>query len=267
MAHQTRRRPHALGLILMLAALLATAACGAETDTGALSGAGMAEANRLYDAGQFDEALARYEVLVESGVQDGSLYYNLANAYFKAGNLGEAVLNYRRAQRLLPRDGDVTANLKLARARAVDRLDAAGEGAVISGLRRLVGWTTLDETAILALVLWIVLGVLIVGAILWTRGRRALLAGAALAAVFLVLTLLALGLRVWDERDRPEAVVVADEVSVHSGPGTDYLTEFVLHSGAEVRLVEERADWTRIALPGDLQGWVPNASVIAVVPR
>jgi tetratricopeptide (TPR) repeat protein len=267
MEYRRRWRPHALGLILMLAALLATPTCGGETEAGTLSGAGMAEANRLYDAGQFDEALARYEVLVGSGVQDGSLYYNLANAHFKAGNLGHAVLNYRRAQRLLPRDGDVVANLKLARAQAVDRLDPAGEGVVISSLRRLVGWTTLDETAILALALWIVLGALIVGAILWTRGRRVLLAGAVIAAVLMVLILFTLGIRVWDERDRPEAVVVADEVSVNSGPGTDYLTEFVLHSGAEVRLVEERADWTRIALPGDLQGWLPNESVIAVVPR
>jgi hypothetical protein len=259
------RRPRRLCVILLLTVLIAAANCGGEPE--AFSGEGMAEANRLYDAGHFDDALVRYEALVESGVQDGSLYYNLANAQFKAGNLGRAVLNYRRAQRLLPRDGDVAANLELARARTVDRLDPTGEGVVITSLRQLVGWTTLNEAAILALVVWIVVGALTVGAILWPAGRRVLLVLTGIGAVVLVLILFSVGLRVWDERDRPEAVVVADEVTVHSGPGADYLTEFVLHAGTEVRLVEERSDWTRVALPGDLQGWVPNASVVAVVPR
>ena len=38
----------------------------------------------------------------------------MANAYFKSGKLGKAILYYERAKRLIPRDADLNANLKLA---------------------------------------------------------------------------------------------------------------------------------------------------------
>jgi tetratricopeptide (TPR) repeat protein len=221
----------------------------------------MAEANRLYEEGEFTEAAARYQALVDAGVQDGRLYYNLGDAHFKAGDLGRAILNYRRAQRLLPRDGDVAANLELARAQTLDRIEVENEGAIIKLVRRLIGWTTLDEAAIAALLLWIALCGLVTGAIIWRGRRRALLYVAGVVAILLFLGALSIGIKLLDERGRPPAVVVAPEVAVRSGPGDDYLTEFTLHAGAEVRLVERRGGWMRIALPGDLQGWAPSEAV------
>ena len=34
-----------------------------------------------------------FRALVDAGVEEGTLYYNLADAYFKAGDLGRAILN------------------------------------------------------------------------------------------------------------------------------------------------------------------------------
>lgn len=221
----------------------------------------MAEANRLYKAGQFSEAVARYQALVDAGVQDGRLYYNLGDAYFKAGDLGRAILNFRRAQRLLPRDGDVAANLKLARAQTIDRIEVEDEGALVTLVRRLVDWTTLDEAAGAVLGLWIALCAFIIGAILRQEKRRVLLYVAGGIGVLLLLGVLSIGVQLLDERGQPPAVVVAAEVEVRSGPGEDYLIEFTLHAGAEVRVVEHRGDWVRIALPGDLQGWAPDKEV------
>lgn len=240
--------------ILLLAGL---AACAPQTT----SGAQMAEANQLYEAGQFVEAAGAYQALVAAGVQDGTLYYNLGNAYFKASDLGHAILNYRRAQVLLPRDPDVAANLQLARTQTTDRLEAEDGGALVSFVRRvLVEWTTLDEVAAITLGLWVLLCVLLVVAILWPRGRQVLRYGITVVAVLLVLGMLSVGIRVSEARSSP-AVVVAQSVEAHSGPGADYLAEFTLHAGAEVRVLERRDDWVRITLPGDLQGWVPDETV------
>jgi hypothetical protein len=66
----------------------------------------------------------------------------------------------------------------------------------------------------------------------------------------------------------PPAVVVASQVDVTSGPGTgeQYLVEFNLHAGAEVRLLESRPGWRRVALPGgNFQGWVPVEAVASVI--
>jgi tetratricopeptide (TPR) repeat protein len=231
----------------------------------ALSGAPVAEANRLYEDGRFTEAAAQYQALVDGGAVDGTVYYNLGNAYFKAGDLGHAILNYRRAQRLIPRDPDVDANLQLARALTKDRLEAEGGGTPVSFVRRvLVEWVTLDEASALALGLWVVLCVLVVGAVLWRRGRTGLRHGILVVSTLLALSILSVGVQLYEERGQKPAVVVVQSVEAHSGPGTDYLTEFSLHAGAEVRVLEERGGWARIGLPGDLQGWVPNEAVRCV---
>jgi hypothetical protein len=223
----------------------------------------MADANRLYEEQRFSEAIAHYQALVDAGVKDGRLYYNLGNAYFKAGDLGHAILNYRRAQRLLPRDGDVAANLKLARAQTLDRIEAENEGALVRLVRGIIDWTALDEMATAVLLVWGILCGLIVSAIIWRR-RRALFYLVGGTAIVLLLGVLCVGIKLLDEHGRPPAVVVAAEVEVHSGPGDDYLTEFTLHAGAEIRLVERREEWARIALPGNLQGWVPDEALEAL---
>jgi uncharacterized protein YgiM (DUF1202 family) len=85
------------------------------------------------------------------------------------------------------------------------------------------------------------------------------------SVLVLVVSIVGLGSRMHVESAQPEAVVVAEEVNVTSGPGTQYVTEFTLHSGTEVQLLEIRANWARLTLVGDqLQGWVPANAVEAV---
>lgn len=256
--HKSHLTPHASRLLWMALVFVLISSC---TPT-SISGESLAQANHLYEAGEFVQAAAAYQTLVDNGVVDGVLYYNLGNAYFKSGDLGRAILNYRRAQRLLPRDADIAANLILARAQTKDQLGTEESGLVQFVTRTLVGWTTLNEAAALALGLWIVLCGLLIARMVRRRWDGVLLHIIMLiVAVALALCVLSVGLRVAEARGRPPGVIVVDAVEVHSGPGTDYLTEFSLHAGAEIRVIEARPGWVRIALPGDLQGWVSEESL------
>ena len=221
----------------------------------------MSAANQLYESGRYAEAAQAYQQLADQGHRDSSLYYNLGNSHYKHGDLGRAIFNYLRAERLAPRDTDVQANLEVARGQTVDLFDS-GEGAPLIGLvARAHTWFTLNETAIGTLGLWFILGSLLAGLLLDRRGtsRRVPISyAAAVLAVLLTAGVLSLGTRLYSESTNRTAVVVAEEVDVASGPGSQYITEFTLHSGAEARLLETRANWVRLALPGrQLQGWVP----------
>ena len=245
-------------LAIAVLALLLLGACASET----LSGAKMAEANQAYETGKFAEAIETYEELIALSAEDGALYYNLGNAYQQAGDVARAILNYRRALRLLPRDADVVTNLRIARAQAVDRLGLEDRDAFLSVISRgLVDETTLDEVAAATLGLWVLLGALIVVALQWGLAHRAMRFSIAAVTVLLVIGILTMTLRVADGRRNRPAVVVVTSVEVRSGPGEDYLVEFSLHAGAEVRVLDKRHGWARIALPGDLQGWVPGGAV------
>ena len=87
----------------------------------------------------------------------------------------------------------------------------------------------------------------------------------AIIAICLAFGVLALGGRLYIENTSPDGVIVANEVDIMSGPGAQYVVEFTLHSGAEVSVLEERANWSRITLPGgQLQGWIETSQVTPI---
>lgn len=230
----------------------------------------MEAGNRSYEAGQFPEAAAIYQSIITAGIQDSALYFNLGNAYFKEGDVGRAILNYRRAQRLDPRDAETRTNLAIARLQTLDRLDKADDNAFANLVELAEEWLTLREAAILALLLWLLVSACLIVAILVEPLRRYSLWAAGVIGFFLIIGLASMASRTYQESTAPEAVVVAEEIDVTSGPGNaeQYVVEFNLHSGAEVRITESRPDWRRVALPGnDFQGWVPASAVELVAVK
>ena len=84
-------------------------------------------------------------------MQDGRLYYNLGNACFKSGKLGEAILWYERARRLLPHDEDIEANLRFANLVKKDRDPQTedGLGALVAALVAAYFWPTFNQLSLL----------------------------------------------------------------------------------------------------------------------
>ena len=229
----------------------------------------MHTANGLYESGQLAQAAQVYEQLVDQGYVDGALFYNLGNAYYKQGDPGRAIVNYRRAQQLMPRDPDIKANLALARAQTVDQVEVAGDGGLVSQLgEAMQSRFTLDEIALAALGVWVVFVFLLIltgTAKAGSRWRKALQYSLVPVTVVLAVGFLALGSFLYVGSAESEGVIVASEVDVTSGPGAQYVTAFSLHNGAEVNLLETRGSWVRLALPGgELEGWVPGTAVEAV---
>jgi len=72
------------------------------------------EANRAYKEDRYQAAVDGYLKLIDRGFTHGHLFYNLGNACFRSGQLGRAILNYKRAQLLIPRDADLNFNLRYA---------------------------------------------------------------------------------------------------------------------------------------------------------
>ena len=230
----------------------------------------MSTANHLYDTGQFGQAAQAYQQLVDQGFADSALFYNLGNAYFKQGDHGRAILNYRRAEQLAPRDADIKANLDLARTQIVDQSQETepNEGLFSSVGRWTQQWLTVNELAIAVLVAWILFVVLMIifshlpKATVLREGVQYLVI---MTALVLIAGIAGLGSRLYLAKTQAEAVVLSQEVNVTSGPGAHYVTEFTLHNGTEVHLMESRGNWTRLALADDkLQGWVPATALETV---
>lgn len=221
----------------------------------------MGGANSSYEDGDFELAARTYQQIVDQGHREAALFFNLGNAHYKNGDIGRAVLNYLRAERLAPRDPDIRANLEIARGETVDVLDEdEGPGAAIvpTALR-----LTDDELAVVALALWVLTALSLALRMLLRTGkvRRAARYAIFIAGILMLVSAGSLGVRLFDGSD-DDAVIIADWVDVLSGPDSQYSTEFRLHAGAEARLIDQRRDWARVALGDDeFQGWVPASDV------
>ena len=74
------------------------------------------------DPGDYRESAALLESLLADGFRNGAVYYNLGNAYFRAGEYGRSIAAYRKAKPYRPRDPYLEANLRQALSVAPGRL-------------------------------------------------------------------------------------------------------------------------------------------------
>lgn len=86
--------------------------------------AGIAEADSAYVNDDFLNAAALYQEAIDSLGPSAERYYNLGNAYYRAGLNGMAIVSYERALRLDPSNSDIKDNLEFVNSRITDRTAA-----------------------------------------------------------------------------------------------------------------------------------------------
>lgn len=211
-------------------------------------------ANQAYLDGRYPEAAERYAALIDRGVLNGHVFYNLGNCYVRMGKVGEAILNYRKATLLLPRDGDLKANLRYARSLTEDRI----EPAPASIWKTLAFWYDGLNVRELLLV-FILLNGLLWASALWMLFRESEWAKwcLALSLVAGVAAGISAGLKHHGTYANRDGVLLAEEVPVRAGFTRKDTTLFVLHQGAEFRILDQENGWWKISLPDGKKGWLP----------
>jgi tetratricopeptide (TPR) repeat protein len=254
-----RRRIRAVPAALLIAAAAAALFWppGGEDRTAAALRQRFLEAGRAYDEGRFPDAVRLYEDLIRGGHVSMEVFYNLGSAHAGDGRLGRAVLSYRKAWRLAPRDPDINANLLLA-------LQAAGAPeADLSGAEIVFTRVSEREWAGVAAAAWWTT-CLFLSLSLLRPGRAPALRVAAAAAAALTFAAL-LGLRTWRGFERqPELVVLDDTRNALQAPLASASPRFPLPEGSVVRAREYQGEWVRVS-SGQLTGWIRRADCAPVL--
>jgi tetratricopeptide (TPR) repeat protein len=237
-----------LKLVCFFAAALLFASGLASASTEDDPGARFDQANRHYEQGQFAEAIAAYQDLLALHPQSVSLHYNLANAFLQTDQQGHAVVHYRLARALAPRDRDVRANLRFARSQI---------GGGNQGLGWLAdSWISLNELTLLATgCWWAFFGCAALVQFRSPHSRPLRRAAPWLGSIGVILLLWAGA--VWSVQERhPAAVLVAREAPVRFGPLEESRTAFPLRDGAELKVLDQKDGWLRIRDAVGRQGWI-----------
>lgn len=214
------------------------------------------QGNRAYAQKDYARAARLYQEALAAG-PNAEVHYNLGNALFKAGKIGEAIAHYRRAHYLNPRDADIGANLSFARNYRVDKMLSV-PSPLARALDDAFHWLSRREASLLAATFFALAGLALAAWILWRW--TALVAG---ALAFAALSLFCfVTQQVWTgEVNSHPAVVVVPEVDALSGPSEEFKQILLLHDGSEVAIREARGDYLLVQLPGGSGGWIRKSAV------
>ncbi len=223
----------------------------------------------------FEQAIDKYQALIDSGVVNDRLYFNLGNACMQIGAVGRAIANYESSLAIRSRR-DARINLKLARKRLVERQESADAGAMASpssrpSSRRLtsvpVAWFRSPGAWFRQWPTWLLTTIRLTGVFAWTlvwvlggfthrvpRGIR----NGGIATCLFIAVLCATSVYI-NSRHRimDRVVVTAPTVSLRAGSGESFDASSVeLREGDTCDVLQTRGDWLRVAAP-DGSGWLP----------
>ncbi len=208
----------------------------------------------------YEKAVLLYEKIIDQGkVQNAGLYYNLANAYLLKEDIGRAILNYRRAEKLDGADVNIQKNLAFARSRRVDTVEVGARKRV---LETLFFWhydLSLKTKVFLACLSF---AALCIGLTLmvWLGRRPVAVTVAILSGVLLLCFLASTVIETGRQANTRYGVITAGEVVARQGDGPNYPPSFKdpLHAGTEFQLVEQRPGWFHIILSNGSEAWIPD---------
>ena len=220
----------------------------------AAANAGFSNGNALYAAGDFPGAIGAYEGQVRRGEFTANLFYNLADAYYRQGNRGRAVLNYQRALILDPAHSEAAANLAFMRGQKppATSVHPAWIAETLPWLTAVAGWLA------------------VAGLVVAISGRRRRVAGLSLMALGLAACaggIVAIGTFDDGAAATVRAVVVMDSAPALYAPADNSKVITTLTAGGEVRVLSDQGAWIYTLLSDGTRAWVSADKIERVVPR
>jgi tetratricopeptide (TPR) repeat protein len=219
------------------------------------------EANQAYKDGRFQDAVEGYIRVIDNGLENGHIYYNLGNASLRLGDLGKAILFYERARLFIPRDADLRFNRSYAQDQTRDVIDEPR-----SFIRQSFFW--LDEVNIYEVFFgFTLLNVLLFGILFirlfnkeeWTYYLFVIL------LIFAFIGASSLALKWYQLKTDDRAVILTEELDVLAGPDPQDTVLFKLHEGATVHHERSEDGWCLIHVSSERRGWIRSHDLEKVI--
>jgi len=215
------------------------------------------EANDFFINKKYKKSIELYEKIIAKGQKNSTVFYNLGNAYFRLGDIGQAIWSYKHANKFSPRDKDIIHNLKIAEAKKIDRINSPPLFILHDFYRKIKLSMTMPEFILAGGILFFIFS------LLWIRqvffGKRNILSKGIFQMLLIVIMIVhAVIIDMAFERKKisNEAIIVGKS-DAQSGPFKgDNKVLFQLNEGSVVEVLEEKNNWSEIILIDGKKGWV-----------
>ena len=221
------------------------------------------EGDSAYIKEDYAAAIQIYEALLKDG-EAADVYYNLGNSYYKVGEIAKSILNYERALLLQPGNSDIRANLEVARAKTIDKVEPTPEIFFVSWTKSLINSMSVDAWAKWGIVSFI----LFIVALYFFIFSKQILGKKIgfISGIILLIIVICSNLFASEQKDRllnrNEAIIMSPSVTVRSTPSESGTSLFILHEGHKVNIKDNSMkEWKEIRLEDGKVGWVPTTAI------
>ena len=256
-------------LLILLLVFASGAIASAESPTGDGNNVSLAEifeaANISASRGDHSDAIRKYDTLIDVGVRDADVYFNLATSFAQAGDYPRAILNYERALVLRPGDDEASESLRAAEKVLEERrAEAEGEAMIerSSSISEAI-YSGMTEDSLAYALLAANLFFFVCLGVAWAVRRRMQALYSALISSAVVLLFCAFGLAVKAGllREGPRAVALDDRVALREGPDPNARVRGEARGGDRGEIVDRDRDFVKLQAVSGLQGWAPASAV------
>lgn len=220
------------------------------------------QANKAYQAGDFEKSIELFEIELKNQkaleLESPQLYYNLGNAYFRAGEKAKALLNYERALLIDPGDSDTRHNLEYVKTQIEDKIVEVDTFFIQSWFESIQNQLNSNSWAVVSICLFILF---IITLTLYFFGRILSLRKTAFYIAIISFSLLILTNIFSNNQkkkitNRNTAIIMVGAVSVVSSPDINSKELFILHAGTKVKINKEDRNWVEIEVGNGSVGWI-----------
>lgn len=231
------------------------------------------QADSAYNKKNFQDALYYYQAAAEKDGVSSDLYYNMGNTYYRLGDLGHAVLNYRRALALDPSNEEARLNLEFVRTKITDKPE--DDSTFLRNVHlKIVSWMSPDAWA------WTSMGVfaLMIGLIAIylfapsVNARKVGFFGAFVILFIFIYTLYVAWSSANAYNGNGRAVVTAPVTNLRSTPASSNSSAdkvVPIHEGTELIILDSLATpddpkvplWYDVKINNTSRAWLPAADV------
>ena len=216
------------------------------------------EANEAYADGNYEEAIEKYNQILENGETAVAVHYNLGNAHYKLNNIAPSIYHYEKALQMDPQDEDVRNNIVFAQNMAIDAIEERPEDQVTGWMRS--GYTAFSTAAWG----WIAIGFMLLFTCLFLayffsgkpRLKRIFFISGLICLLLVIGSVFTGFFRQNIEEDQDYAIIFSEEAEVKTEPNVRSPEAFILHEGSNVEILEDYQEWSKIELANGNQGWM-----------
>ncbi|MDN3641617.1 tetratricopeptide repeat protein [Lutimonas halocynthiae] len=222
-----------------------------------------ASANKLYQQEKYIEALEQYQNIEKLDLESASLYFNMANIYYRTNQVAPAIYYYEKALKLNPNDKDVRFNLGFANNMILDNIEPIPKSLWQKFMDGIILRFTYETWSKIAVALAFLFAFLfLMYHFSYSTGKKRFYFITSILSVIFVTTSLFFAYRNKHHMDtNVEAIIFYPAAEVKNAPTKSSDVYFELHEGTKVLILETLDNWKKIKIADGKMGWIDTAAI------